>query len=165
MIYILENAISKTHFFEFAGFFGDIFLDIFNYYFIPYMFLQIINRPHLSYRTKSYDYLLLNLQKILCIRLGNIPYFGLFSFKKISLFDRNNIGMDLINSQMIILKVLLPQIVIKNRKKCSQNCRKIDVVVQKYDFFPFKGLVSFIFKFKISSKMIVFDVAARKKIF
>ena len=39
MIYILENAISKTHFFGFSGFFGNIFLDILNYYFIPFMFL------------------------------------------------------------------------------------------------------------------------------
>ena len=66
---------------------------------------------------------------------------------------------------MIILKVFLRQLVIKNRKKCSQNYRKIDDIVQKYDFFPFKGLVSFTFKFKISSKMIILDVAARKKIF
>ena len=74
----------KLIFFGFSGFFGKIFLDIFNYYFTPFMFLWIINRPHLSYQTKIFHHLVLNLQKILCIRTGNIPYSGLFSFRKIS---------------------------------------------------------------------------------
>ena len=74
----------KLIFLVFPDFLENFFLDIFNHYFTPFMFLWIINRPHLSYKTKIFHHLVLNLQKNLCIRIGNIPYSGVFSFQRIS---------------------------------------------------------------------------------